>query len=134
MGERLVYRKRHRVRTSEEFGAVFDFKARKSRGPITVFVKPNGLAEHRLGLSVGRRVGNAVVRGRVKRMIREAFRHERAGLAMVDDGAGTHTGYDIVVTVRPHDAAGLGEWRGWFVDATKASIRVAERRGAEDGV
>ncbi len=35
----------------------------------------------RLGITVSRRVGNAVVRNRTKRRIREWFRHERQGLA-----------------------------------------------------
>lgn len=124
MGDRLFYRKRHRVRGSDEFSAVFDFKVRKSRGPITVFVMPNGLAEHRLGLSIGKRVGGAVARGRIKRMIREAFRHERSRIPMADDG----TGYDIVVTARAHESAGLDQWREWFADATNAAIRVVQKR------
>ena len=38
----------------------------------------------RFGLAVSRRVGNAVVRNRVKRWIREALRQERQGLPGVD--------------------------------------------------
>lgn len=129
MGERLFYRKRHRVRTSDEFAAVFDFKVRKSRGALTVFAKPNGLAEHRLGLSVGKRVGNAVVRGKVKRMIREAFRHERSGIPMASDGGG----FDLVVSVRGHDPVGLEVWREWLVGAANAAIRVVEKRKSESG-
>ena len=34
----------------------------------------------RLGVTVSKRVGNAVIRNRVKRRIREWFRHARAGL------------------------------------------------------
>lgn len=128
MTERLFYRKRHRVRTSDEFAAVFDFKVRKSRGALTVFLKPNGLSEHRLGLSVGKRVGNAVARGRVKRMIREAFRHERSGIPMGSDGFG----FDLVVSVRGHDPVGLEVWREWLVGAANASIRVVEKRVAEN--
>jgi ribonuclease P protein component len=127
MSERLFYRKRHRIRGSDEFDAVFAYKVRKSKGPITVFVMPNGRDEHRLGLSIGKRVGNAVARGRVKRMIREAFRHEQSDIPMTKEG----TGYDIVVTARAHDGAGLELWRDWFTGATKAAIRVVEKR-AED--
>lgn len=39
---------------------------------------PNGAT--RLGIIVSRRHGNAVARNRLKRILREAFRHVRAGL------------------------------------------------------
>jgi ribonuclease P protein component len=38
----------------------------------------------RFGITVSRKVGNAVVRNRVKRWIREAIRHERGELRGVD--------------------------------------------------
>ncbi|QDU59753.1 Ribonuclease P protein component [Planctomycetes bacterium Pan216] len=39
-----------------------------------LYGKPNGLSYSRLGLTVGRGLGTAVVRGRFKRLCREAFR------------------------------------------------------------
>lgn len=51
----------------------------------------------RLGITVSRKVGNAVVRNRVKRRIREWFRRERSAL---EERA------DLVVIARP-PAAGL---------------------------
>jgi len=118
--ERPVFRRRHRLSSSAEFGAVFDAKVRKSRGVITVFVLATSRDEHRLGLSVGRKVGNAVVRGRFKRMIREVFRHHRTDLPTPGDGQ--H--YDIVVTTRRHEALGIEEYAKLFVEAIEAAHRV----------
>jgi ribonuclease P protein component len=56
----------------------------------------------RLGLSVGRRVGGAVDRTRVKRVLREAFWEEARRLP---------PSFDYVVVARP-DALGLTEREG----------------------
>jgi len=41
---------------------------------FTIFIKPNKLGIRRLGLSVSRKVGRAVKRNRIKRLLREFFR------------------------------------------------------------
>lgn len=124
MPDRFFYKKRHRLKTSAEFAAVFNHKARKTQGPLTIFAKPNTLNHHRLGLSVGKRVGNAVARGKAKRMIRDAFRHEQHNLPKSKAG----TSYDLVVTLRPHDQTPLQTWQSWFSAAATAAIKVAQKR------
>ena len=122
-----VFRRRHRLPGSG-YAPVFDARLRKSRGPITVHLRPNGLDTHRLGLSVGRRYGNAVTRGRFKRMIREVFRLERASLPVASDGA-----YDIVVTTRAHKDATLGAYRDWLTEAIESAHRVHAKRSSQAG-
>lgn len=123
-----VFRRRHRL-PGNTYAAVFDAKLRKSRGAITLHLRPNGLGEHRLGLSVGRRLGNAVTRGRFKRMMREVFRHERGDMPRAGDGGA----YDIVVTARAHERATYEEYRGWFLAALDAAHRVHSKRSERGG-
>ena len=59
--------------------------------------EPSGFL--RLGITVSRKVGNAVVRNRVKRWLRESFRRQASFRAM------THQGTDLVVIARPSAAA-----------------------------
>jgi ribonuclease P protein component len=54
------------------------------------------LGPARIGFSVGKRVGNAVVRNRVKRRLREATRRLLAGVP---------AGWDLVISARPEAAA-----------------------------
>lgn len=55
------------------FDAVFRQGIRSRRGAVTVIVKRRGRGAARVGLVVGRRVGGAVVRNRVKRRLRAAL-------------------------------------------------------------
>jgi ribonuclease P protein component len=58
---------------------------------VVVYCRKNGLAYNRLGLTVGTKVGHAVVRNRIRRRIREAYRLSESHYL---------TGYDIVVVAR----------------------------------
>ena len=131
--QRLTFRARHRVSRDADYRAALRAKLRKGAGPLVVFARATDHAEQaehaepRLGLSVGRRVGNAVRRNRIKRLLREAFRLDRDRLPAPPTGA-----YDLVVSVKPHEPAGLSAYRGWLADAARradAEHRKRARRG-----
>jgi ribonuclease P protein component len=60
---------------------------------------PNSLHRNRLGIVASRRIGGAVVRNRVKRRLRELFRHSDPCQPGQSD-ASARLGYDLVVIAR----------------------------------
>ena len=66
-----------RLQHANEFQRVFRHKLSVADPLLVVHGCANQLAYPRLGLSVSRRVGNAVVRNQWKRRLREAFRRHR---------------------------------------------------------
>lgn len=82
----------YRLRKTEEFQRVFAARQSAADDRMIVYVLENALPLPRLGLSVSRKVGNAVARNRWKRLLREAFRLNVARLPV---------GYDLVIVPRP---------------------------------
>ncbi|MGO8905347.1 MAG: ribonuclease P protein component [Solirubrobacteraceae bacterium] len=94
---------RGRLSRSVEFERVYRQGRSTANRHLVLYAFPNPSTEGpRLGLSVSRKVGGAVERNRVKRLLREAFAHVEAELA---------PGQDLVLVARP--AAGeLAEREG----------------------
>ena len=59
-----------------DFKKVFEHGSKFSSRYLVIYAQPNGLSFSRLGLSVSKKVGTAVVRNRTKRRLREAVRKQ----------------------------------------------------------
>jgi ribonuclease P protein component len=71
---RLTFPQSHRLKTPAEFDRCYARKKSASDTVLVVYACESGLTHPRLGCSVSKKVGGAVVRNRYKRLFRDAFR------------------------------------------------------------
>ncbi|MCL1988383.1 MAG: ribonuclease P protein component [Firmicutes bacterium] len=83
------------LKKNREFKAVYDNKCFYANRLLVLYTKKNELPQSRLGVSVSRKVGNAVVRNKLKRRIKEIMRLNANKLAQ---------GYDFVIVARKGSA------------------------------
>ncbi len=103
-----------RLRRRREFLAVQEGGRRLHAKELVILALATGANRPRLGITVSTRVGTAVVRNRIKRWVREAFRDASPALPPVD----------VVVVARPGAGRmGLG--------AVREAIRAAAARLSE---
>ena len=105
----------YRLRRQADFQRTYRQRVSASDGILLIFGAANGLPHCRLGLSVSRKVGGAVLRNRWKRLIREAFRSSRPRLP---------EGLDLVVIPRKKDEPELCQIQNSLADLAG---RIARR-------
>jgi ribonuclease P protein component len=102
--EKQSFTKRDRIRSKSDFERLKKSGVRLTDGVLLLVVQPTELGFPRLGIAVPKRVGGAVERNRMKRLIRETFRLNRDSLP---------GSIDLLVVVRraPDDPPTLDEFR-----------------------
>jgi ribonuclease P protein component len=98
------------VTLKNDFAKIFSTGVRRTFGPLLFHVSENAIGHSRLGLSIPKRVGNAVRRNRIKRRCREAFRLSKDVLPAMD----------IIITVRPHEELSLESYTQLLLKAVGA--------------
>lgn len=102
-----------RIKSSRDFAKVFEKRLRAADSFLLVYAVENSLGRTRFGVSVSRKVGGAVVRARVKRLLREAFRLAQHELP---------SGLDLVL-IPQREAAGTA----YLADYQKSLIELTRR-------
>jgi ribonuclease P protein component len=90
--KRFSFPKSKRLVSNRQFKAVFDSNECFSNGFLVLFVSPNGCSCRRFGVSVGKSCGNAVVRNRLKRLLRAVFQQSQDQIP---------AGFDYVLVISP---------------------------------
>lgn len=84
-------RKYEALKKNEDFQRVYQKRRSCANKYLVMYIRRNKTDHNRLGISVSKKVGNSVVRHRVKRLIRESYRLKENKF---------HSGWDIVVIAR----------------------------------
>jgi ribonuclease P protein component len=113
------FRPQEHLRRPSDFRRVYDRRRSVSNGWLVVYACENGLPYLRLGLSVSRKLGPAVQRNRLRRLLREAFRLSRHQMPK---------GLDLVVIPRQPQAVTLAE----LTAALPKLVQQLDRKLARD--
>lgn len=83
-------KKQFRIKKSDEFAKIMNNKKFYTCPSFSIYVKPRIENYARVGISVGKKLGNAVVRNKIKRQVRE----------MVHDIYNFEEKFDTIILVR----------------------------------
>ena len=85
--------KRLTVKSSRRFKAVYKRGRSFVSGELVTYVLKNGLNKNRYGITAAKKIGNAVMRNRARRIIRAAYFE-------ICDNLKLKSGYDIIFIAR----------------------------------
>ena len=87
----MKYKDFETLKKNEDFKKVYNKRNSYANRELIMYISKNGTGTKRLGVSVSKKVGNSIVRHRLARLVREAF---RLNTDHIPDGI------DVVVVVK----------------------------------
>jgi ribonuclease P protein component len=83
-------KRKYRLLKNEDFKVVLDHRQNVSRGNYTMYYYKNDLDHARVGVSVSSKLGNSVVRHKIKRQF----------VSMIDEILNFNLNYDVIIIAR----------------------------------
>ena len=83
-------KRKYRLLKNEDFKVVLDHRQNVSRGNYTIYYYKNDLDHARVGVSVSSKLGNSVVRHKIKRQF----------VSMIDEILNFNLNYDVIIIAR----------------------------------
>ena len=80
-----TFGKDERIRKRQDYLRIYQDGVRSHTRRFTIITCPNAGGRRRLGMTVGKKVGNAAQRNRMKRLLREFFRLNKSRLPASQD-------------------------------------------------
>ena len=112
MALRFCFPRSRRIRSRRDFRRIFQHRCSLGNRHLVLYVGRNDVGHSRLGVSAGKGLGNAVVRAREKRRLREAFRLRRHELPEVD-----------MVCVLRTSGHSVAQYEAWLLELTTHACR-----------
>lgn len=109
-----------RLRSNAQFSDVYRTHRSFADDYFVMYVRENGESFNRVGVSVSKKIGNSVVRHRVKRLAKEAFRNSENMF---------NSGLDIVFVARSNAASMSYEETVKSLMGLAASHRILQKAG-----
>ncbi len=108
--KRFSFPKKKKLVDNRQFKAVLARSLRVSNGLLALYMAENDCGYPRLGVSVSKSCGGAIVRNRLKRLLREAFRQSQDRIP---------AGFDYLLMISPQWLKKTGTGKAARCDASR---------------
>lgn len=119
---RFTFTKAQHLRAKADFERVYALKCKAADGVLLLFAARSTGPVTRIGLSVSKKHGGAIIRNRLKRLLREAFRLKQSEIP---------PGLDLIAIPLAKEKASLLAYEQSLVNVSRRLMRRLDQHNSE---